>query len=79
MLAVEDHEAESEGGASHAISGNVIEGVVIDQECEQEELFCRVCDPVDEDIEDGAEEETGCSGRCATPACPRGEKSSSTT
>ena len=27
------------------------------QDGAQEELFCRVCDPVDEDIEEGAEEE----------------------
>ena len=54
---MEDHEAESDKSARHAINGSVIEDIVSDQDGEQEELFCRVCDPVDEDIEDGAEEE----------------------
>ena len=39
------------------IRGNVIKGVVTDQDGEQEELFCRVCDTFEKEIEDGAEEE----------------------
>ena len=67
---MEDHEAESDESARHAISGNVIEGVVTDQDGEQEELFCRVCDPVDEDIEDGAEEEAEVQRPLRDPGMP---------
>ena len=55
---MEDHETECDGGVEHAISGDVNNDIGTDQDSEQEELFCRVCDPVDEDIGDEAEEES---------------------
>ena len=67
---MKNHEEESEGSASHAISWNLIEDAVADQDGEQEELFCRVCDPVDEDIEDGAEEEAEVQGPLRDPGMP---------
>ena len=67
---MEDHEAESDESAGHAISENVIEGVVKDQDGEQEVLLCRVCDPVDEDIEDGAGEETEVQRPLRDPGMP---------
>ena len=67
---MEDHEAESDESAGHAISGNVIEGVVTDQDGEQEELFCRVCDPVDGDIEDEDEEEAEVQRPLRDPGMP---------
>ena len=68
---------EDESSASDAISGEVIEDDVTERDSEQEEMFCRVCDPVDEDIEADAEEEA-ISGRCEIRACQRGGKYSST-
>ena len=54
---MDGHEAECDESAKHAISGNVNGDIGAGQDGEQEELFCRVCDPVDEDIEDEVEEE----------------------
>ena len=54
---MEGHEAACDESARHAISGNINGDIGTDQDGEQEELFCRVCALVDEDMEDGAEEE----------------------
>ena len=40
------------------------------QDSEQVELFCRVCDPVDEDIEDGVEEEAEVQWPLRDPGMP---------
>ena len=71
----EGHEAECDENGTHAISENINGDIIADRDGEQEELFCRVCDPVDEDIEDGAERKQKCSGRCAILACLQGGKS----
>ena len=49
---------QDERSASNAISGEAIEDDVTEPDGEQEKLFCRVCDPVDEDIKADAEEES---------------------
>ena len=67
---VEDHEAESDKSVRHAINGSVMEDIMTGQDGEQEELFCRVCDPVDEDIEDEAEEEAEVQRPLRDPGMP---------
>ena len=67
---MKDHEAESEASVSHAISGNAPEDAVTDQDGEQEELFCRVCDPVEENIEDEAGEESEVQRPLCDPGMP---------
>ena len=54
----------------HAISGNTDGDIATDQDSEQEELFCRVCDPVDEDIEGEAEEEAEAQRPLRDPGMP---------
>ena len=59
-MTVKDHKVEDERSGSNATSGEAIEDDVTERDTDQEELYCRVCDPVDEDIEaeairDGAE------------------------
>ena len=62
--------AECDESAKHAISGDVNGDIGTDQDGEQEELFCRVCDPVDEDIEEGAEEEAEVQRPLRDPGMP---------
>ena len=56
IVTVKGHKVEDEKSASNAISGGAIESDVTERDSEQEEICCRVCDPVDEDIEAEAEE-----------------------
>ena len=67
---MEDHETECDEGVEHAISGDVNNDIGTDQDGEQEELFCRVCDPVDEDIGDEAEEESEVQRPLRDPGMP---------
>ena len=55
---MKDHTVEDERSASNTISGEAIEDDVTERDSEQDEIFCRVCDPVDEDIEADDEEES---------------------
>ena len=64
------HVAECDESARHAISGNINGDIGAGQDGEQEELFCRVCDPVDEDIEEGAEEEAEVQRPLRDPGMP---------
>ena len=57
-MTVKDHKVEDEESISNAMSGEAINARVTERDSEQEEIYCRVCDPVDEDIEADAEEES---------------------
>ena len=61
---------ECDAGVEHAISGDVNNDIGTDQDGEQEELFCRVCVPVDEDIGDEAEEESEVQRPLRDPGMP---------
>ena len=67
---MEDHETECDEGVEHAISGDINNDIGTHQDGEQEELFCRVCDPVDEDIGDEAEEESEVQRPLRDPGTP---------
>ena len=76
IVTVKDHKVEDEKSGSNAISGEAINARVIERDSEQEEIYCRVCDPVDEDIEADAEKESEIQH---TQACQRDVKCSNTT
>ena len=61
-MTVKDHKVEDEKSVSDAISGEAINAKETERDSEQEEMYCRVCDPVDEDIEAEAEEESEIQG-----------------
>ena len=57
-MTVKDHKVEGEESVDSAISGEAIDASVTERDSEQEDIYCRVCDPVGEDIEAEAEEES---------------------
>ena len=56
--------------ASNAISGEAIDNDVTERDNGQEEIYCRVCGPVDEDIEAEAEEESEIQRPLEDPGMP---------
>ena len=69
-MTVKDHKVEDERSASNAISGEAIDDNVTEGDGEQEKFFCRVCEPVDEDIDADAEEESEVQRPLRDPGMP---------
>ena len=69
-MIVKDHKVEDEESVSDAISGEAINAKETERDSEQEEMYCRVCDPVDEDIEADAEEESEIQRPLRDPGMP---------
>ena len=70
---------ESEQSAGIVINNEVVKDAAAERDGEQDnEMFCRVCDPVDGDIDDKAEDEAEAQRPFRDLVMPRRERSSCT-